>query len=74
MILIVNVCKEKLHYYEFIKPIEEILKKNEIKFVTKHYKDISKSDLKECEKIIICGTSLRDNQFLMQLISHIHID
>ena len=67
MILIVNVCKEKLHYYEFVKPIEEILKKKDIHFVTKHYSEITKFDLTGCNKIIICGTSLKDNQFLNDL-------
>ena len=64
MILIINVCKEKLHYYEFVKPVEDILSKNKIKFFTKHYKKISKADLEKAAKIIICGTSLKDNKFL----------
>lgn len=64
MILIINICKQKLHYYEFVKPIEDILKKNEFEFFTKHYKDIEKTDLDKAEKVIICGTSLKDNDFL----------
>ena len=64
MILIINLCKEKLHYYEFVKPIEDILKNKKIGFFTKNYKKISADDLKEAEKIIICGTSLKDNEFL----------
>ncbi len=60
MILIINVCKEKLHYYEFVKPIEDILKKNKIAFFTKHYTEIKESDLKKANKAIICGTSLKD--------------
>lgn len=64
MILIINVCREKLHYYEFVKPIEDILKKNKIKFFTRHYKKIKKGDWSNAKKIIICGTSLKDNEFL----------
>ena|SRR3989344_1433131 len=64
MVLLINVCKEKLHYYEFVKPIEDILKKNNLKFFTKHYKKISQKDLENADKIIICGTSLKDNEFL----------
>ena len=64
MILIVNICSEKLHYYEFVKPIEDILKNKDIKFFTKPYKKITEKDLKKADKIIICGTSLRDNEFL----------
>jgi GMP synthase (glutamine-hydrolysing) len=64
MILLINICKEKLHYYEFVKPIEDILKKNKIKFFVKNYKDMSEEDLDCCDKVIICGTSLKDNEFI----------
>lgn len=65
-ILVVNTCKEKLHYLEFVKPIEDILKENGLVFETKHYKKISDKDL-QAEKIIICGTSLKDNDFIENL-------
>ncbi|VVB78647.1 GMP synthase [glutamine-hydrolyzing] subunit A [uncultured archaeon] len=63
MILLVNICKEKLHYSEFVKPICDILEKNEIKYFSKDYKKVGKEDLEKCSKIIICGTSLYDNDF-----------
>ena len=63
MILIINVCKEKLHYYEFVKPIEDILNKNKIAFFTKHHLDIKDKDLKKASKIILCGTSLQDFEY-----------
>jgi GMP synthase-like glutamine amidotransferase len=64
MILIINVCKEKLHYFEFVKPIEDILNKNKIEFFTKHYREINKEELGKADKIILCGTSLKDNEFI----------
>ncbi len=67
MILLINICKEKLHYYEFVKPIEDILKKNKIKYFKKHYLNINEKDLKNSRKIIICGTSLKDNQFIQDI-------
>jgi len=67
MILIINICKEKLHYYEFVKPVEGILKKEKIGFFLKSYKKISQKDLKKADKIIICGTSLFDNEFVDNL-------
>jgi GMP synthase-like glutamine amidotransferase len=67
MILIINICKEKLHYLEFVKPIEDILILNKCEFHTKHYKEILESDLKNCDNIIICGTSLYDNHFINDL-------
>lgn len=62
-ILIINICKEKLHELEFVKPIEDILKKNKIKFKTKHYKELNEIEIKKFNKIIIAGTSLKDNEF-----------
>ena len=64
MILIINICKEKLHYFEFVKPIEDILMKNNLKYFVKSYNELSEKDLKKADKIIICGTSLKDNGFL----------
>ena len=64
MILLINICKEKMHYLEFVKPIEDILFKNKIKFFTKGYKEVQQKDLDNCEKLIICGTSLKDNIFI----------
>jgi len=67
MILIINLCKEKLHYYEFVKPVEDILKKNKKTFSTKHYKQLNENDLSKCDKVIICGTSLKDFEYLKNL-------
>ena len=64
MLLLINICKESLHYYEFIKPIEDILKKNNIKFKTIHYKKTTKDLIDTSGRIIISGTSLKDNDFL----------
>lgn len=64
MILLINICKEKLHFYEFVKPVGDILIKNKIKGFIKHYTCLTKKDLEKANKIIICGTSLKDNGFL----------
>src|SRR3989344_3965675 len=67
MILLINICKENLHFEEFVKPIGDILNNNEIKFMTKNYKNVKNKDLGKADKIIICGTSLKDNEFLKHL-------
>ena len=67
MILLINICKEKLHDYEFVKPIEDILKKNRIKYFKKYYEELTKKDLEIVDKMIICGTSLKDDGFLKNL-------
>ena len=64
MILLINICKENLHFNEFVKPVGDVLKNNDIKYKTKHYLDVKTSDINKAEKIIICGTSLADNEFL----------
>ncbi len=64
MILIISTCKEKFHELEFVKPIEDILKIKKIKFKTINYKELSNKDIESSDKIIITGTSLKDNDFI----------
>ncbi len=67
MILLISTCKEKLHELEFVKPIEQILEKSKRKFKTIHYSEISPKGISSSDKIIICGTSLQDNEFMNHL-------
>lgn len=67
MILVINTCKEKLHYFEFVKPIEEILKSAGFEFFTRPYLKLQKGDLMNAQKVIICGTSLKDNDFVKDI-------
>ncbi len=62
-VLVISTCKEKLHELEFVKPLETILINEKIEYSTKHYLKINKEDLISCSKIIVCGTSLKDNEF-----------
>jgi len=64
MILLIQICKETFHYFEFVKPIEDILKKIKMVFKLIYYKDVNDKILIETDKVIICGTSLKDNSFL----------
>ena len=63
MILVIDICREKMHKLEFVNPIENILKGCKINYSTKHYIKITQKDLEKSDKIIICGTSLKDNDF-----------
>ena len=67
MILIINVCKERLHYFEFVKPVEEILIKEGQEFETIIYSKLTPTVLAGVGKVIICGTSLKDNSFLKDI-------
>lgn len=64
MILIVQIYNQKFHYFEFVKPIEDVLKRNSIEFESVHYKKLDYNLILKAEKIIISGTSLKDNKFL----------
>jgi GMP synthase (glutamine-hydrolysing) len=58
------MCSEKLHEKEFVKPIEEIVKKNKgtDSFETKNYLEVGY--VEDYDKIILCGTAIKDNEFL----------
>jgi GMP synthase (glutamine-hydrolysing) len=63
-VLLIGVCKEKLHELEFVRPISEIIRKREINLIVKHYSSLKKEDLTKATHIIISGTSLKDNEFI----------
>jgi GMP synthase-like glutamine amidotransferase len=65
MILVLSTCSQKLSENEFVKPIETILQERGLKFQTKHYSD--RFDTSAYEKVIICGTALRDFRYLEEI-------
>ena len=64
-ILLVSTCMEKLSEYEFVYPIAKILKSFEYDIIS--YKELDNSLYLNYDKIIICGTSLQDNDYLNYL-------
>ncbi len=62
-VLLVSTCKEKLHELEFVKPFSDYIEDSKII----HYKNLKNDDLEKSDKIIICGTGLKDNKFLEDL-------
>jgi GMP synthase-like glutamine amidotransferase len=64
MILLIQINNIPFHYYEFVKPIEEIIKKSGFPFSSIHYEDLKKTHLTNADRIIIAGTSLKDNAYL----------
>ncbi len=66
MILLVDLCykKDSLSNYEFVRPIAKIVEKN---FAVKHYTELVPEEVKKYEKIILCGTALKDNSYLDNL-------
>lgn len=79
MILIIDICEHRLHSYEFVKPIEDIVRSNNFSYKTVHYSELSselypklsskpsKLNLDKFSRIIICGTSLRDFKYAGEL-------
>jgi GMP synthase (glutamine-hydrolysing) len=64
MILIISTCSEKLSENEFVKPIVNLINEE---VIIKHYSEIKGDDLKNSDKIIICGTALKDNVYLRDM-------
>ena len=74
MILLIQIQNIPFHYFEFVKPIEDIIKKSGSSFSSIHYKHISAHDIKKAEKIIIAGTSLKDTSYLSDVEKFSWID
>ena len=64
-ILLISTCKEKLSEYEFVTPIVKIIKSFEYDII--NYKNLETGNISIYDKIIICGTSLQDNDYLNYL-------
>lgn len=66
MILIIdtNSKEDSLHYLEFVKPITEILESNNSEHNIIHYKKLDTININNYDKIIICGTALKNNDYL----------
>lgn len=62
MITVISTCKYKLSEEEFVRPIVEIVKKCGLDYRIKRYNE--RIDTDGCSKIIICGTALRDFDYL----------
>jgi len=62
-VLIINLCSQSLHYFEFVKPVEDIIRGAGQDFLTKHYSKINSKDIESSSRIIICGTSLKDFEY-----------
>ena len=63
MILVIKTNKFELPDEEFVRSVTQLLKN----FKVVHYKKLRKVDLEKSEKIIICGTALKDNEFINDL-------
>ena len=65
MILLLDLCYEKdsLPEYEFVFPIADTLKKAGARLEIQHFTEMAENKLGKYDKIILCGTALKDNTY-----------
>lgn len=68
MILVIDLSgrKNSLHFFEFVKPVMDILEAGAIGHTVKHYTDITAKDIEAAERFILCGTGLQDHAVLKE--------
>ena len=64
-ILLISTFSDKLSEREFVHPIADIV--NPEKYKILHYKECNKAIVSEFDKLLLCGTSLQDNQYQKDL-------
>ncbi|MCH2431892.1 MAG: hypothetical protein MK206_02705 [Candidatus Poseidoniia archaeon] len=60
-LLLISTCQEKLSEREFVHPISKILDSEQHQIL--HYTECTHDIIHTFDKIIICGTSLKDNEY-----------
>ena len=63
MILLIKVNENKLHDEEFVRPVTDLIEN----FKVVYYKELEKDDIDKADKVIICGTAMKDNEYLNNL-------
>lgn len=69
MILLVDLCCEKnsLSRFEFVHPIAYALGRAGAKSEILHFQEMTEKKLEKYDKIILCGTALKDNAYARQM-------
>ncbi|MEM1581375.1 MAG: hypothetical protein QXK89_02535 [Candidatus Bathyarchaeia archaeon] len=63
-VLLINLCADPLSELEFVRPMEQILNKIGANLLIKRYTEVNLKEADSAEKVIICGSALKDNKFL----------
>ena len=66
MILIIDLCYEKdsLSNLEFVQPIKRIVESTNKNTKVVHFTELDNETIGHSERIILCGTALKDNEFV----------
>lgn len=68
MILVIDVCLHRLSSEQFVRPVTDIASRSG-RFKVVHYTNLTEKELDACDKIILCGTALKDDDYLEHLES-----
>lgn len=63
-VLLISLCLDPLSELEFTEPIKHILRHYGADVITRHYTKFSLEDENLVDKVIVCGSALKDNAFL----------
>jgi GMP synthase-like glutamine amidotransferase len=65
MILLMDLCYEKnsLSQYEFVYPVAYTLKQSGFSSETRHFTELREIEWERYDRIILCGTALKDNDY-----------
>jgi GMP synthase-like glutamine amidotransferase len=65
-VLLADLCYEKnsLSQYEFVHPIRELVEKFGLPCKICHYSEIKGEILESSDRVILCGTALKDNAYM----------
>jgi GMP synthase (glutamine-hydrolysing) len=68
-ILLVDSCYEadSLSQYEFVRPVQRVLERTGFSCQVCHISLLDEERLKGCDKVVLCGTALKDNEYLNHL-------
>lgn len=69
MILLIDLCYEKnsLSQFEFVYSIADALKQRGAEFEILHFEEMAEKKLEKYDKIILCGTALKDNSYARRI-------
>ncbi len=70
-VLLADLCYEKnsLSQYEFVHPVREAMEKFGFPCKICHYTEIDDNVLVSSDRVILCGTALKDNAYMEQINS-----
>ena len=71
MILLIDLCyeKESLSRYEFVDPIKDCVRKAGSLYEVLHFSEVEGDGAEGYEKVILCGTALKDNVYAKHIES-----